>query len=398
MSFALNTAASELPFAAFVCTESGEALARDVIAASGAPSGALLGGGLSGAARAAQQSPSAQMVLTELDLPLERACADISRLRQGGTSVLVFGQDLSIQTYRALRGAGALEYFPMPVSAEEILSFELTTPPAANVAEPVGQTHRTIGVIGTNGGVGASAFAANLAYMAASPKHAGRKTALVDADVQFGSIALDLDRDGTPGLLDALNGPDRIDATFLDGTMDHLSDTLALYSLANDLQPGGRQGSHYWPDMMRRVKQEFSTTIVDLPRNLILQAPDVLKALDAVILVVPAGYAGVSAAVRLVAYLRQEHPGLTLTFVLSDVRKDAQLSPSDIAKALGLDMAAVLPRCDAQMLRAQRKGRTVAELYPRMAYAKACGAVLDVVAAGDTAERKPTGFIRKVFG
>jgi Flp pilus assembly CpaE family ATPase len=398
MSFALNTAASELPFAAFVCTESGEALARDVITASGAPSGALLGGGLSGAARAAQQSPGAQMVLTELDLPLERACAVVSRLRQGGTSVLVFGQDLSIQTYRALRGAGALEYFPMPVSAEEILSFEVTMPPAANVAEPIGQTHRTIGVIGTNGGVGASAFAANLAYMAASPKHEGRKTALVDADVQFGSIALDLDRDGTPGLLDALSGPDRIDATFLDGTMDHLSDTLALYSLANDLQAGGCQGSHFWPDMMRRVTQEFSTTIFDLPRNLILQTPDVLKALDAAILVVPAGYAGVSAAVRLVAYLRQEHPRLTLTFVLSDVRKDAQLSPSDIAKALGLDMAAVLPRCDAQMLRAQRKGRTVAELYPRMAYSKACHTVLDRVASGDAAERKSTGLIRKVFG
>lgn len=398
MSFALNTAPSELPFAAFVCTESGEALARDVIAATGAPSGALLGGGLSGAARAAQQAPGAQMVLTELDLPLERACADVSRLRQSGTSVLVFGQDPSIQTYRALRGAGALEYFPMPVSAQEILSFELATPPAANVAAPVAQTHRTIGVIGTNGGVGASAFAANLAYLASSSKRAGRKTALIDADVQFGSVALDLDRDGTPGLLDALNAPDRIDATFLDSTMDHLSDTLALYSFATDLQHGLHRGDHSWPDMMHQMKHEFSTTIVDLPRNLILQTPDILKTLDVAVLIVPAGYAGVSASMRLAAYLRNEHPELNLSLVLSDVRRDAQLSVTDIAKALGLDLAAVLPRCDAEMIRAQRKGRTVAELYPRRAYAKACRAVLNGVAADDSAELRSTGFMTKVFG
>ena len=398
MCSALTKPDGMMPFAAFVCTEPGAALARDVIASSGAPSGALLGGGLSGAARAAPNAMGAKMLLTELDVPVDQACRNVSALRKGGTNVIVFGQDPSIHTYRALRDAGALEYFPMPVSAEEILGFEIVTPDAANLSRPVGHSHRAIGVIGTNGGVGASAFAASLAHLASMSGPSGAKTALVDADMQFGSISLDLDREGTPGLRDALSGPDRIDRTFLDVTMDHLSDTLSLYSYADVLQQSDPVAPVGWSTVMQHVTQEFSTTFVDLPRSLVVQTPDLLTGLDAAILVVPAGYAGVNAAVRLVGFLQSEAPNLSLCLVLSEVRKDAQLSSKDIAKALGLDLVAVLPRCDAQMLRAQRKARTAVELYPRAPYAKACKAVLDQLAPVKDADHPSPSLMRRIFG
>lgn len=88
----------------------------------------------------------------------------------------------------------------------------------------------SIAVMGSNGGVGASLLAQNLAFHGAAPKGANRRMALLDADLQFGSQAIDLDRDETGGLYEALVAPDRIDATFLSATMDHLTETLSLYS------------------------------------------------------------------------------------------------------------------------------------------------------------------------
>jgi len=384
-------------FSAYVCTEPGAALAREVIGASGAPSGSLMGGGLSGAARAAGGLVGGQMLLTELgELPVDAACENVSELRKRGAEVIVFGQDQNINTYRALRKAGALEYFHMPVTAQDILSTEIIPSDPANLSRPVTTHHRTIGVISTNGGVGASALAASLGHLLASGNDGASRTALIDADLQFGTIALDLDRLGTPGLLDALRAPDRIDGTFLQATMDQVTETLSIYSHSSDLQNDAAEVQSGWLAMLERAKMEFATTVVDLPRSLIMQDPKVLHALDAAILVVPAGYAGVSAAVRLVAYIRSVTPDTQLSLALSEVRKDAQLSCKDIAQALRLELSTVLPRCDTQVLRAQRKGKTVAELYPRAPYAKACQEILSSIAPDRGSKTSRKGLFRKV--
>ncbi len=384
------------PLAAYVCTEMGAALAREVIGASGASSGSLMGGGLSGAARAEGGGGHTQMFLTELgELPVDMACDNVVELRKSGAGVIVFGEDQNINTYRALRKAGALEYFPMPVTAQDILSIEISLSEPANLSRPVGTRQRTIGVIGTNGGAGASALAESLGHLLASGRDEGCRTALVDADLQFGSIALDLDRAGTPGLMDALEAPDRIDRTFLQATMDQVTETLSIYSHTLDLQSDIAVAQSGWPAMLERAKTEFATTVVDLPRSLLLQDPMVLHALDVVVLVVPAGYAGVSAAVRLVTHIRSVHPDVQICLALSEVRKDAQLPPKDIAKALALELSAVLPRCDAQILRAQRKGKTVAELYPRAPYAKACQDILSSISPDNGSRPSRKGLFRR---
>ena len=77
--------------------------------------------------------------------------------------------------------------------------------------EPV-ETPR-IAVIGTRGGVGATSVAANLAWLLA--EETKLKTALIDLDLWFGTVALSLDIEPTRGLREALENPARIDSLFV---------------------------------------------------------------------------------------------------------------------------------------------------------------------------------------
>ncbi len=380
--------------AAYVCTDAGAAVARDVMQRSGGDAAAVHGGGLSGAARMSDSLPSADIILTEIgSISVEMACECVAEICRTGMDVVVIGQQTDIQTYRALRKAGALEFFTFPVAAEDILSVErcVAQPVMSNVVElskPTG-LNPAIAVVGSNGGVGASLLAQNLAFHASAPKGANLRTALLDADLMFGSHAIDLDRDETAGLFEALKAPDRVDATFIGATMDRVSDTLSLYShqvrIGQDVKPFNAG----LPDLLAPLRSEFDALIVDLPRSILMQQPEIAARLDALILVIPAGFAGVNAATRLIERMTAQNPDLRILPVVSNLRSDAGLSLKDVSSTIGRPVVATLPKCEAVMTAAHRAARPVVAHQPRSAYAKAVGTLWDAAMAQAGDKNKP---------
>ncbi|QFT92044.1 hypothetical protein FIU86_04255 [Roseovarius sp. THAF9] len=388
---------------AYVCTDTGAATARAVLTESGQMAKAIHGGGLSGAARLLTDASPMKCILAEMgqiSLPMATEC--VEELARAGIDVIVLGTADDIATYRALRQAGARDYFCLPANASDILA-ATTAPapgPAAAPATPAPETHQglTVGVLGCKGGTGASLLALNLAAHAAAPKGAARNTALVDADLEFGSQAIDLDRDETRGLFDALRAPDRVDSTFIGATMDQISDTLSLYS---GQVRGDQTAAAYEPGiaaLLPRLREAFDTVIVDLPRGLVLRQPDVIGTLDRLVLVLPAGFAGVNAASRLLGQIRADHPDLPILAVLSDIRKDAGLRPKDIAKTLQMPLTATLPSCAPALARAHKAAKPLVTLQPRAPWARAVRTVFDAAtqpAGAATAQPKSR---KRLFG
>lgn len=363
-------------WAAFVCTDEGAGLARAAFDLLELPESALRGGGLSGAARISGTAPVAQRLLVEMGkLSVEMACDAVTEIRASGAEVVVLGHDQSLDTYRKLRRAGALDYLALPALPEDIIALDEqldAAPQVATLAPVQPQTPRVpvIGIVGASGGVGASQLALNLAIQASRAKGQPCRTALVDADLRFGSLALDLDTAETPGLIEALSAPSRVDGTFLDATMLALTETLSLYAC----QPGGSAALDNMdaalPHLVTPLRDSFDAVVLDLPRAVLLSEPQLARDLDALIMVVPAGYAGINAACRLTWRLRQAVPDLRLVPVVSELRRDAGLSVCDMSEALEREIAAVLPRCDAPMHRAHRAGKALVEMQPRSRYAK----------------------------
>lgn len=382
-----STSFSVAAAAAYVCTDQGAALAQAVLPAVGAGSGALHGGGLSGAARISTGAPIAAIVLAEIgQLALEGACEALQEVVATGATVILLGQDQDLGTYRALRKAGALDYFAFPADAADIIAAlrqheqsataqDRPATVAAVAAVPAALTGRAIAVLGCNGGVGASLLAQNLGFHAASRQMDDQRVALLDADLRFGSQAIDLDRKDTPGLLEALGAPDRVDATFLGATMEKLGENLSLY--AYQLRAGQSLDplETALPQLVHALKPTCDAVIVDLPRHMVMNRPEMMSCFDTVILMIAPGYAGVNVASRTIAALRQDAPDLRILPVMAAFRQDASLSPKDIERGIGLPLATRLPRDDAGIRRAHRAARPLVAMQPRAAYSRAVQAL-----------------------
>jgi len=377
-------------FVAYVCTDEGATVAQAVLDQSGASTGNMHGGGLSGAARLCPDTQTNHTILAELgNIPATMAAECVQALCATGARVIVLGTHTDIETYRALIKAGALEYFAFPTTAAEILSVQMHTPSNVITLSPRAALSPSIAVMGSNGGVGASLLAQNLAFHASSLKGAQMRTALLDADLEFGSQATDLDREETSGLFEALMAPDRIDATFLNATMDAVSDHLSIYSDQVRIGQDAAQYQRGLPHILSPLRDEFDAVITDLPRAMLMQHADVADHIDALVLVIPAGFAGVNAATRLIERIKAQAPDLRILPVLSQLRRDAGLSPKDIASTIGHDIIATLPRCDAPLMRAQRAARAMVQHQPRSPYAKAVAQLWDAILANKDQSAKP---------
>ncbi len=106
-----------------------------------------------------------------------------------GTKVLVIGHVNDVLLYRELIRRGVSEYLIAPFQLLDLIRAFSGLFHAPD-AKPVG---RTIGVLGTRGGVGASTVAHNLAWELAR----GMKidTIVVDLDLPFGTVGLDFNQD-----------------------------------------------------------------------------------------------------------------------------------------------------------------------------------------------------------
>ena len=381
-----------LPFAGYVLSESGLALANDIARLGGAPGGSVWRGGLSAAARLPVQTPIARNLLVEMGTEdLETACDGVRALVRLGSRVVVIGTAEDLATYRALRAAGAEEYFSLPGKAEDAIAAFRS--PAAPV-EPTPRGATIVGVVGCSGGVGASALAQNFAWLAASAS-AARRVAFIDADLQFGTAAHDMNVDATRGFLDALANPARVDRTFLDSSMTEIATGLWLYArTARNASEAARLEPGLAP-LLRQMAAHFDVIVVDIPRALVVADPTLAQTLDKLVAVLTPGYAGISGHARVLQALNEDAPDLDVLSVLAQLRRDADLKPTEISKATGHPVVAVLPADPPGMIKAQKLGRPIADCLRRSRYSRQVAAIWGKILP----ERSPQpGFWRRLTG
>ncbi len=356
------------PFAAYVATPAGKDLSTAVARHCGWDPREIHPGGLAAAARLVDAAPLAGVVLVEVGkMPLDMACESVAELAKFGSEVLVVAQNDSPDAFRAFRRAGAEDFFTFPVKLADVLQVVQRrgqhdiAPPAPNA--------QVVGVISTRGGVGGSLLAANLAATAAADP--ARSVALVDLDFRFGTLATDLNHDATSGLFEALSAPERIDRTFLDASMAAVAPNLMMYSSQAGLDQDLSSYEGALPDLVKRMSPMFDTIVLDIPREIVARHPQVLAALGHVVLTFPPGFGGLNTYSRLSVQCAHHAPEARIVPVLSEVRQDAKISRKDLAKALQTKLTHILPRSEAQITKAQVKGRPLVTMLPRARYSKA---------------------------
>jgi len=208
--------------------------------------------------------------------PIELASVErLGRTRPEIGPVLIVESLTTEVLQRALR-AGVRDVLAAPLDNDQLYSAidrvatSLATTPSSRPtggapsvgvsgAHPLG---RVITVFSTKGGAGKSVLASNLAVILA--KRSTRPVVLVDADLQFGDIAVMLKLAPQHTVVDAVNAMDRLDAQLLQNLLVK-HESSGLYVLPAPLEPAfaDQIGSGQMLRILELLREQAEFVVID---------------------------------------------------------------------------------------------------------------------------------------
>jgi len=307
------------------------------------------------------------------------------------THLIGIGEINDIALYRELTEAGVTDYLVKPVTEKALAaalsrSEEVKVEAAPKPQISPGEVHKII-VVGARGGVGASTTAVNLAWIFAEEK--GMKTALVDLDLEFGTIALSLDLEPTRGLREALETPARIDNLFISSATAKLSDNLSIMATEENLSHGHSFSPNPVEVLFETLAHEHGCIVVDLPRALYSVRDQVLNEATHVILVTELSLPALRDSIRLLGIVQEAAPKTPITVVANRCKGGQQaMGQGEFQKALGrkIDLTII---DEAKLFNdAANTGKPVVNQAGRSKAAKSLRSVAGIIAS-DGADAEP---------
>lgn len=373
-------------FAAFLCDDASLDALRPVVADMGWPPERCARGGLRNAIQSLSISSSPNILMVDLSEsgdPLSDINA-LAEVCEPGTVVIAVGQVNDVRLYRDLVASGIHDYLLKPLHPahlhEALLQAQAVFAAPRHTDADHAQRHLTTAVIGTRGGVGASTLATSLAWLFGA-EH-GLTTALLDLDIHFGVGALTLDLEPGRGLTDAIESPSRIDGLFLERAMIRANDKLAILSAEAPISSPLLTDGSAFIQLEEEFRQSFEMTVVDLPRNMLINFPHLLGDVNQVVLVTEMTLAGARDAIRLLSWLRVNAPHAAVMVVANRVMNGiAEISRADFEASIERKIDHQVPADAKAAAHAAKLGQTFAEANK----ATKAGAMLREIAQAITA-------------
>ncbi len=296
------------PFAAFVCDDNTLDVLRPVSVEMGWPPEKCAKGGLRNAVQSLSIAASPNILLVDLSEsgdPLNDINA-LAEVCEPGTVVIAIGQVNDVRLYRDLLGSGIHDYLLKPISAGQLrdaltqAQLVFASPKTSDAAAP--KKHISTAVVGTRGGVGASTLATSLAWLFSSDHR--MPTALLDLDVHFGTGALALDLEPGRGLTDAIDNPSRIDGLFIERAMIRANDNLSILSAEAPISAPLMTDGSAFVQLEEEFRHAFEMTVIDLPRNMLINFPHLLADVNVVVLATEMTLASARDSIRILSWLK----------------------------------------------------------------------------------------------
>ncbi len=327
------------PFAAYICDDNALDVLRPVIIEMGWQPEKCNKGGLRNAIQSLSVSASPAILFVDLSEsgdPLNDINA-LAEVCEPGTVVIAIGQVNDVRLYRDLLSSGIHDYLLKPLSAQQVhdainQALAIFTSPKGGDDGAV-KRHISTAVVGTRGGVGASTLATSLAWLF-SQEHSS-PTALLDLDVHFGTGALALDLEPGRGLTDAIDNPSRIDGLFIERAMIRANDNLSILSAEAPInQPLMTDGSAF-VQLEEEFRQAFEMTVIDMPRNMLINFPQLLADVNLVLLASELTLASARDTIRILSWLKTNAPHAHPMIVANKVQPGmAEISKGDFEASI----------------------------------------------------------------
>ncbi len=354
------------PFAAFACDDDMAAMLSSVAVEFGWLPEKVQLGGLRNAVQTLSVAPSPCILFVDLSgsgNPLGDIQA-LAEVCEPGTLVIAAGEINDVRLYRELLVSGIQDYLLKPFTPDQLRDvFSQAQFALAGTRSSEGgkaREHLMAAVIGVRGGVGASTIASSLAWLVADK--AGQSTALLDLDIYFGTGALSLDLEPGRGLVDAIENPARIDGLFIERAMMRASETLSVLSAEAPInQPVGGDGTGLL-QLRDEMRGAFDTTILDLPRSLMIEQPDLVRDARVVVLVVEFTLAAARDTIRILSWLKATAPDARVLLVANKAPAASvqEISRKDFENSIERPIDVVVPFDAKATVQAAKLGQPLA--------------------------------------
>ncbi len=353
-------------FAAYLCDDAALDILRPVVIELGWAPEKCHKGGLRNAVQSLSitASPNILMVdLSESGDPLSDINA-LAEVCEPGTVVVAVGQVNDVRLYRDLLASGIHDYLLKPLSPGQVRDALVNA--QAIFASPkshdpsVAKKHVSTAVIGTRGGVGASTIATSLAWLFSADEK--MPTALLDLDVHFGTGALALDLEPGRGLTDAIENPGRIDGLFIERAMIRANDHLAILSAEAPINSPLMTDGAAFVQLEEEFRQAFEMTVIDLPRNMLINFPHLLADVNVVLLVTEMTLAGARDAIRILSWLKSNASHVQPIVVANKVQTGVgEISKADFEASIERKIGYFIPYDIKAASNAAKLGQTFAD-------------------------------------
>jgi pilus assembly protein CpaE len=299
----------------------------------------------------------------------------------------------SPEALRMAMQVGSRDFFTHPVPTEEFFASIRRILEERASQDGVARGMVTA-VVNAKGGSGASLLAANLAHILVA--RLARRVALLDLDLQFGSLPLYLDLPPADGLIAALENPERLDGVALQGHMiKHASGVHLLAAMSEQAAKPWAIPESALAHLLDQAVSVYQHVVVDLPRQLDPLTSLVLERADQVLVVMQQGITHLRDAKRMLGILK-DHLGVPQDHIQVIVNRfDSRnpVRPDDICEALGVDAVTPVPndyRCVAEA------GNLGIPLFDHQRRAGVTKAIIGMAEQLGGQPQKQKGFLRNV--
>jgi pilus assembly protein CpaE len=332
----------------YVRDSDSEGLIRQALSDLGVSDAAFRTGGVTKAIADLSAGPSPHLLIVDISDMSDPTgpVAQLISLCHPSTGVVVIGQSNDIRLYRALKDAGAAEYFFKPLvtalvshTCGAILSNEQD--PTQGLGQPSARTGRLILVVGARGGVGATSIAVRTAWRLSTQPP--RQVVLVDLDLQFGDAALHLDATPNHALREALDRAERVDDLFLERGIIHITDRLDLFAALEPLEEDLPFKEDAVLSLLDTLRRRYRYVVVDLQPHRAAALKHVLHLPSLIMLVSDAGLASAREVARMRQLLGPNTPERTVMHILNKRGAPGALPLEDFTRGAGQAPDVIIP-------------------------------------------------------
>ncbi|MGL6211995.1 MAG: AAA family ATPase [Paracoccaceae bacterium] len=297
--------------------------------------------------------------------------------------VLLIANQVSPSVLYQMQKLGADDFVPYPLpegalheAIERLRKPSLVMPEGydpetgafTGVSRPKGDRNGVIlPVHGMAGGVGASTFAANLAWELCNlPDTEGVRVCVIDLDLQFGAIATYLDLPRKEAVLEILTDTGALDSDSLIKSMLTFNDKLHVFTAPSDMLPLEMVTAEDIGRILDTAQVNFDFVIVDMPSTVVAWTEAVLQRAHVYFALLELDLRSAQNILRFIRALKAEAlPHDKVRYVLNRAPKFTDLSAKArvkrMAESLDIDIEVQLPDGGEQVTQANDHGLPIAE-------------------------------------